>query len=293
MNEVQPDRYIEARIDVPRPVADAVCNYIIDNLTRGMILEEEEGSAITGIIFYLPETFDPHYKERLTEYIQAISDDRTFEPTVREKLIKNVEWVQQYRESIRPLVVAGDVVVRPPWEQAPEGAFIEIVIEPKMAFGTGSHETTRSCMGVLRSRIRGGERFLDVGTGSGILSILADKLGAGYIKAIDYDEVAVENCRENFVINDVSAPHEVALGTISRADDDDPYDIVVANIIKSTILPWLDRLVALTARPGLLILSGLLESDVPEITGALAGLRQANVHVIEDNAWRTVVVERQ
>ena len=293
MEESKPERYTEVRIDVPRPIADAVCNYIIDNLTRGMILEEEEDSSITGIIFYLPESQDATYKDNLTAYIREINDDKSIDVDIRERTIRNVEWVQQYRESIHPMILAGDVVVRPPWEQAPEGKFIEIVIEPKMAFGTGSHETTRSCMDVLRRRIKGGERMLDLGTGSGILSILADKLGAGYLKAIDYDEVAVDNCRENFEINKVTAPHEIALGTIGRADDDEPYDIVVANIIKSTILPWIERLVALTKRPGLLILSGLLEPDLPEITAALEAARQSNYEVIEDNAWRTVVVERQ
>jgi ribosomal protein L11 methyltransferase len=293
VSEVQPEQYVEARIEVPREIADAVCNYIIDNFTRGMILEEEEDSSVTGIIFYLPESFDAAYKDRLIDYIGQISPESSPSTIIREKVIKNVEWVQQYRESIRPLVLAGDVVVRPPWEQTPEGSYIEIVIEPKMAFGTGSHETTRSCMAVIRGRINGGERFLDVGTGSGILSILADKLGAGYIKAIDYDEVAIDNCRENFVMNKVSAPHDIVLGTISRADDDEPYDIVVANIIKSTILPWIERLVALTKRPGLLVLSGLLEADLPEITQALSALRQPQFEVLEDNAWRTVVVERQ
>lgn len=293
MGESQPEQYIEARVEVPRHIADAVCNYIIDNLTRGMILEEEEDSSVTGIIFYLPDSSDSSYKDNLARYIIEICDDPTLQPEIREKTIKNVQWVQQYRESIHPIVLAGDVVVRPPWESAPEQARIDIVIEPKMAFGTGSHETTRSCIGVLRQRIKGGERMLDLGTGSGILSILGDKLGVSYVKAIDYDEVAVDNCRENFHINNVSCDHEIALGTISRADDDDPYDIVVANIIKSTILPWIDRLVALTARPGLLILSGLLENDLPEITEALERARQTKYEIVEDNAWRTVVVERQ
>ncbi|MBD3403056.1 methyltransferase [candidate division GN15 bacterium] len=292
MGEAQPERFIEARIDVDRSIADAVCNFIIDNFTRGMILEEEEQAPTTGITFYLPESFEGDYKAQLSSYLREIVGDREL-PAVRERLIKNIEWVQQYRESIRPFVLAEDVVVRPPWENPPEGEFIDIIIEPKMAFGTGSHETTRSCIGVLRGRVKQGDRLLDLGTGSGILSILADKLGAGYLKAVDYDEVAIDNCKENFEINHVAAPHEIALGTISRCDDDEPYDIVVANIIKSTILPWIDRLVALTRRTGLLVLSGLLQEDLAEILAALEKARQDHYRVIEDNAWRTVVVERK
>ena len=90
-------------------------------------------------------------------------------------------------------------------------------------------------------------RVLDLGTGSGILSILADKLGATYLKAIDYDPVATDNCLENFTLNGVKAKHDVLLGSIDICDNDEPYDIVVANIIKITILPWIPQLVALHA----------------------------------------------
>ena len=291
MAESIPQRYTEARISVPRDYADAVCDFIIENFTSGLVLEEEDGAPETAITFYLPETFEKDYKSILEDYFVAILPEGHEVPKISEKFIKNVEWVEQYKQSIRPVVISGDVVVRPPWEPPQVEGNFDIIIEPKMAFGTGTHETTRTCLKVVRESVKQGHRFLDLGAGSGILSILAAKLGASYLKAVDYDLAAIDNCVENFALNQVSVAHDIALGSIEQCDTDEPYDVLAANIIKSTILPWVDRLVALTKPGGTLILSGLLESDVPEISHALDRAGQT-YNVLSDNAWQTFVIRR-
>ena len=285
-----PESYIEVKLQVPREQCDAVCNFIVDNITNGMVLEDEEHSPVTGITFYVPSNDQKDYRRALSDYLAIILPGEP--PPLQEKTVQNVEWVEQYKESVQPIWIAGDVLVRATWHPADPSAKYELVIEPKMAFGTGSHETTRSCLQIIRERFHPGMRFLDLGTGSGILSILADKMGAKYIKAIDYDLVAVDNSKENFVINGVRAPHEILFGSIEKCAKDQPYDFVCANIIKSTILPMLSPLVKLTANGGFLVLSGLLDTDEEETTTALAQAGLRDFSILRDNKWITYTIRR-
>lgn len=291
MANTSPEQYIEARLEVPREHADAVCNYIIDNITSGLVLEEEEASPYTGILFYVPDEKAKTYGAPLSEYLTEILGPQTgLVPAVRERMIKNVEWTEEYRKSIQPVRIAGDIVIRPQWHPRQPDTKYDIVIEPRMAFGTGTHETTRSCLTVIRRRLKPGARFLDLGTGSGILSMLASQMGASYIKAIDYDLTAVNNCRENFDINQVDTPHDIQFGSIDKCERDRPYDFVCANIIKSTILPILPRLIRLTVPDGILVLSGMLTQDEREVTAALYENHENKFEILRDDKWLTYTV---
>jgi len=286
--------FIEAKVEVPRALADAVCNFVIENIANGLVLDEEDDSPVTGITFYVPRDRQAQYKPSLAAYLAEIIELKGQPtPVIQERLVNNVHWVDEYKASIRPLVIADDVVIRPSWAKSPIETKYEIILEPKMAFGTGSHETTRSCLKIIRKSFQPGMRFLDVGTGSGILSMLADKMGASYIKAIDYDIVAVENCAENFELNSVRAPHDILFGSIEKCETDAPYDFVCANIIRSTILPMLTKLVGITKISGKLVLSGLLIEDESEIAAALSMEGQADFLIVPDNKWISFVVTRR
>ncbi|MFZ5980602.1 MAG: 50S ribosomal protein L11 methyltransferase [Candidatus Zixiibacteriota bacterium] len=293
MAEIKPDAYVEVRLDIPRVMADAVCNFIIDHIATGIILEEEDDADITGIVFYVPNDNQLDYRALLSNYFSAINATLKETPRIRERLIKNINWIEQYKALIGPVRIGEDIVIRPTWNEPVADVKYEIVLEPKMAFGTGSHETTRSCLKLINDNFLPGRRFLDLGTGSGILSILADKMKAAYIKAVDYDPIAVENCRENFELNEVTAPNDILLGTIDRCDGDPPYDFVCANIIKSTILPILPRLFELTAAGGKLVLSGLLDKDESDIEATLKELGQTDFSVLRDNEWSSYLITRR
>ncbi len=291
MGETKPHAYTEAKVEVPRLLADAVCNFIIENISSGLILEEEEDSPITGIRFYVPQDDKKNWRSLLTGYLTHLVDDSgAIVPHIEERLIEKIEWEEQYRQSVKPILIGKDVVVRPPWCTAEPDVKYDIVIEPKMAFGTGRHETTRSCLKIVRQKFRPGMRFLDVGCGSGVLSILADKMGASFIKAIDNDLTAVENCLENFEANQVRTPSEILLGSIEKCKGDLPYDFICTNIIKSTILSMLGGLVALTAHKGILVLSGLLERDEGEVSARLRQAGLATFSILRDNKWLTYTV---
>ncbi len=291
MDEIKPRAYVEARLEVPRSLADAVCNFIIENICSGLVLEETEDSEVTGIKFYVSQEGTKDWRGLLTGYLShLVNSSMPRAPSIAERIIKNIEWEEQYRKSVTPIYIGCDIVVRPPWTVTNSPIKYDIIIEPRMAFGTGRHETTRSCLKIIQERFRPGMRFLDVGCGSGILSILADKMQAGFIKAIDNDPTAVENCYENFQVNTVRTPHEVLLGSIEKCRGDHPYDFVCINIIKSTVLSMLNQLATHTADLGVLVLSGLLDRDEAEMSARLNENGLPSFSILRDNEWLTYTV---
>ena len=285
--------FIEVSVTIDLTLANPVCDFIIENYSSSLVLEDEENSKRTTIRFYLADDGATLNLEPLAAYVVQISPNAVSGPPVIDrKKITNVDWEEQYRVSVEPVRIEPDIVVRAPWHESSPEARYEILLESKMAFGTGRHETTRTCLKVIAQRFQKGWKFLDLGCGSGILSILADKKGAAFLKAIDYDVVAVDNCRGNFSLNNVDSPFEILFGSIEKCSQDPPYEFVCANIIKKTILEMLPQLESLTADGGLLLLAGLLQRDESEVSAQLDELGLNRFSTILDNDWLTFVIEK-
>ncbi|MBU8932411.1 MAG: 50S ribosomal protein L11 methyltransferase [candidate division Zixibacteria bacterium] len=288
-------RLTELRVELPPCHVDAVCDFIIsEEISNGLVLEDEEDCDVTTVIFYVNPDETDQQRAQLASYVNGlVGDNMPIAPEITSRTIVHRMWEEEYRKSVLPVIVADDITIVPPWITDVPQTRYQIIIEPRMAFGSGTHETTRSCMIVLRKYFKPDARFLDMGCGSGILSILADKMGASYIKAIDYDVVAIENCRENVIANRITAPNNILFGSIEKCRGDEPYDFVCANIIKVTVLEMLDDLVSLTSSPGMLVLSGLLEQDVNEVSSALKAHDFSEVDIYPDNEWRTIIVQKE
>lgn len=289
---VATDIYLEARVTVPETLVDLVSDYLIEHASNGLVLEQEEGSDSTTIIFYVlsgAEPFEPGLRRYLSKIMEC---DLEAVPEIKVRRVENTEWLSKYRESIRMHRIDDDLIVRPPWIEATDDRY-QIVVEPRMAFGTGGHATTRSCLRMIRRHFEPGSRFLDMGCGSGILSILADKMGASYIRAVDYDLAAIANCRENFEVNAVATPHDIMTGSIDKCMRDEPYDFVCTNIIRSTILAMFDLLLKLTRSDGYLILSGLLGKDEDAVTQELHKHGQDRFEIVPDEEWLTYAVHKR
>ena len=220
--------------------------------------------------------------EALRVYGLASSD-------VRELKFREVEgrdWLAEWKRGWRPAFV-GRFVVAPPWSEVGDAAGrLVIRVEPGMAFGTGTHETTRLCLAAIEKHFRGGS-FLDVGTGTGILAIAASMLApAARVEACDTDALAVSVAEENARLNGLADRIAFRVGTV---DDSTPSaDVVCANLTADVILPLLPALTAATC--GRLILSGILDTQAEGVRARLLELGAEDCEVTRDGEWVAITV---
>lgn len=203
--------------------------------------------------------------------------------TTRE--VENTDWLAEWKKYWKPTVIGG-FVIAPPWEDVSGSNKIVIKIEPNMAFGTGTHETTKLCISAIELELRPHESFLDVGTGTGILAIAAAKLGRRDIFACDTDEDSVKIARENAVLNETAETIEFSDGSISA--ETPGFDFVCANLTIDVILPLLDLLAAKSGR--ILLLSGILVEQERMIREALEQTGLSDFRIDRDGEWISVLV---
>jgi ribosomal protein L11 methyltransferase len=202
------------------------------------------------------------------------------------------DWGEAWKEGLTTLTI-GRAFVRPSWIAAatPPG-LAEIVLDPGMAFGTGTHPTTSLCLAALSDLLadRPGARVLDVGTGSGLLAIAARKLGAGPVAGNDNDPVAVRVARENAALNRV----ELDLNEREVAAQRGPFDLVLANILANTLVELAPALAAQLARGGVVLLSGILTPQEEEVRAAYlaAGLAPLPGTDRRDGEWSLLAFTR-
>jgi ribosomal protein L11 methyltransferase len=184
-------------------------------------------------------------------------------------------WVQLTQSQFDPIRVSRRLWIVPSWHEAPDPEAINLILDPGMAFGTGSHPTTRLCLEWLEREVRGGERVLDYGCGSGILAIAAARLGAASVAGVDIDPQAVEAARTNAERNGVTAGFFDSAAPVAGE-----YDLVVANILSNPLRVLAPAICAHVRRGGRLALSGILREQAEEIVGIYASwlpLRVADV----------------
>jgi len=187
------------------------------------------------------------------------------------KKVPRVNWNEEWEKNYDPIQVGDDIYVRAIFhDPRPEFPY-EIVINPKMSFGTGHHETTHQILALQLEVDFREKAVLDIGSGTGILAIMAHKLGAGEVSATDIDDWCIENSTENFGLNEVT-PKYIKQGVIKSLGFEETFDIVLANINKNVLLEEMDEYARLTKSGGYLFLSGFYaydEADILECTDAL------------------------
>ena len=179
--------------------------------------------------------------------------------------IEEQNWVQLTQSQFDPIRISERLWIVPSWHELPDPPAISLILDPGMAFGTGSHPTTRLCLEWLEREVKGGERMLDYGCGSGILAMAAAKLGASHVAGVDIDPQAVDAARANAERNAVVA---------TFADSAEPvageYDLVVANILSNPLRVLAPAICAHVRSGGRLALSGILREQAEEIIGIYA-----------------------
>jgi len=203
------------------------------------------------------------------------------------------DWNRQWAQSVKPLRVGHRLVIRPSWESASllDGD-LDIILDPKQAFGTGHHATTRMLLEWLEELIRGEETVLDVGSGSGILAMAALRLGARSAVGVEIDPVAVDCARECASQNVFGSELKLICGTLSDVDRDLRPELVVANIDRQTLLLLADGLAAYGAAGSRLFFSGLLVEQVDEVMARYASLGLYLAHRREQEGWVALELSR-
>ncbi|MCD8103294.1 MAG: 50S ribosomal protein L11 methyltransferase [Alistipes sp.] len=204
-----------------------------------------------------------------------------------EQLIPERNWNAEWESSFEP-VTAGKVHIRAPFhDPAPEG-LTDVVIMPKMSFGTGHHATTRLVTTLMDAIDFRGHRVLDMGSGTGVLSIIAALCGAASVDAVDIDEWAYNNCMENIAVNGVEDRVTPILGDVTAVPGRE-YDIVLANINRNVLCRDIKEYSRLIVAAGVLIISGILEEDLPAIEECAVAAGLVRGEVSTEGGWAGAV----
>lgn len=197
--------------------------------------------------------------------------------------VDNADWTSAWKKYFTPIPVGRRFVVLPAWLKDEPQSAEPILIEPKMAFGTGHHQTTALCLGALDSlaaegSLKPGQTFLDLGTGSGILGIAAVKVGLHGV-GLDIDPVAVDNALENAALNSVGTSLRLAVGSIDAIPENQRFDLILANILANPLMDMAEAIAARLTRPGILVLSGILNEQADRVARAYTaqGLPQPDI----------------
>ena len=282
--------WVALRIAVPAALAESVANFLLERGASGVLTDDTSADdallesavptdAITGCL------------AELDGWVASLVDvdPRARAIRVAAEPAANVDWAEVWRRHHRPLVVGRRFVVAPPWEVPVVSDREVLVIDPGMAFGTGQHATTRTCLEAIETAVEAGgvRSALDVGTGSGILALAAARLGVARIVAIDSDPAVLALARANLARNGAGAVLVAggSAGAVRAA-----FDLVVANLLADALVADARELARVVARRGRLVVSGVTAAQVARVLAAWPAWRV--VETRGEDEWRTLALER-
>lgn len=211
---------------------------------------------------------------------------------VQENILFEKNWNEEWERSREVIKISDSFVIKPTFKNyTPVGNEIVIELDPKMSFGTGEHETTKICVKLLEKYVRENYKILDVGSGTAILSIVAAKLGASKVIAFDIDEWSKLNGEENVKLNNVEGNVDIRLCELKDIKEND-FDLIVANIQRNILLELADGISERLVKGGIIILSGLLESDHHIISEKYSDFGLKEIDFMQLNEWIGVVFQK-
>ena len=308
--KIMQKEWIQLAYEVPDAMVDTIAEFLIELSSSGVgidnrtldtfsleSLEETPNKTVTA---YFPDDGSLEEKIRIIKaFLAKIGPDfpgfSYQEPAIAR--ITDEDWSTSWKEHFKPLRVGKNLVIKPTWEDFPAGPDdILLEIDPGMAFGTGTHPTTMLCLTVLEKILsghRGKEKLLttlDVGTGSGILTIAAAKLGISHISAVDIDPEAVKVAQENCLLNGVA--EQVSVSDTPLAMISGSFDIVLANILAEDLVRMAPDLIARLNPGGLLVLSGILIEKETMVIDGYANSNMTLTEVCREVEWSCLVFAR-
>ncbi len=249
------------------------------------------GTPVTRVKAYLPARQSSKQEKTIRMILNSLKSTYSISRLKIHAL--KTDWTEGWKKGYQPHKVGRRLVITPTWKRyRPKKEDLVILMDPGMAFGTGLHPTTRLCLMALERYLRPGDRILDMGTGSGILTIAAIKLGASHVTALDIEETAVEIAKQNVALNKVSDHAKLYTGTLKELKKQiQPAHLIVVNILAYTIIKVLPELKEKLLPGGYLIAGGILAELAKEFETALqeAGLNPVKRLTEED--WTTVIAQ--
>ena len=268
--------------------SDFTLNGMYGDLVDDSILNSDKAHAVVSI-------FVPEEKNTL-EYISFLKDrfsSLEIEADISVVGLSEDDWAEAWKKYYTPIPL-GKVTIVPAWEKyEAKGTEVIVKMDPGMAFGTGTHETTRLVIKLMQDEIQGGELFLDLGTGSGILSICASKLGASHCNAYDIDPVAVKVARENAAADGCQNITVGISDLLSGVDTSrGKYDFCVANIVADILIRMLPDIGAYLKDGAPLILSGIIAPRADEVRAAAKAAGFTVIREESENDWLAILVKK-
>lgn len=307
--------WLEASLVADGEMAEAISEVLARYVSGGVVIEstqitdEIDGKGhVTGPLkvsgYLLVDHRLEDTKRKLQEALWHLGQIRPVSE-IQFKLVADLDWSAVWKEHFHPVQIGDKLNIIPVWMESENDQQIAIKIDPGMAFGTGTHPTTQLCLEIVTELLEPAEgsnfsskSMIDLGCGSGILGIAALKLGVGSVLGVDRDPDAVESAHQNAQINGVSENMDLAVGSLAEIQAGKfsmtSGEIVVANILAPVIIRLLGQgLGEIVAPGGRLILSGILEDQVPEIEAAIEASKFKLVAKKQLGDWMAVVAQQE
>ena len=304
------DQWVEISLEIDQHLQDALANFLIELGSSGLVVDEEISDPLYGkvkkgskdrrlVCSYLKK--DDHYQHKihsLDRYLKSLTELHSlkFPPQMTLKVTYEDDWNKKWQKYFTTARIGKHIIVKPSWELfLPEEGDVIIEMDPGMAFGTGTHATTRMCLEAIENLIHNDSKsshsMLDVGIGSGILSIAAAKLGVEKLVGIDIDPIALRYAKQNIEKNRVANKIEVKEVVLNKLEG--KFDLVVANILSDVILKLHKDLYTHLEDNGILILSGIMDENESKVEKKFVSKKISLVDRYYDTGWICFVLQKQ
>ena len=270
--------------------AEAICNYLFEIGSTGV--QDKDGV----IEAYFSDAFDANeLKAQVEKYLASLQElgGTVFPDSLSISTLDDRDWNAEWKQSYHSIRITDNILIKPSWEQAPPDTdAVVIEIDPEMAFGTGTHESTRLVLKLLEKNIRPNAAVLDVGTGTGILAIASLKLGARRVYAFDIDPLAVETAKKNALKNKVGNNLLLYAGTIDSIGQR-VFDIILANVNRIEIDKMLNHFYRLASDKSKIIISGILAEEDELLRTRIKETNLTIESILSEGEWLAYLLARK